>query len=247
MLKRLLLAVSALCLFIPGYSQDLSDLADVYADGTPVSDDEEISSVLAQSKDGKIVFYGSSHIGYGFHTMNSSDFLPARSKEVFLNLVKLGIYPAPFLGIELSVDAEHNSFKSNNTFFVIDDNGLVRQIETGEAVPGKVTNPISAFNYVTLNFPLLLKLRFGDLELGGGAEAGFNFAGRTWYRYSSDRRTVGVRDKGARLNSFTYGFVGMLSYEGIALFVKWYPKSSRLLPEGSADLDYMTFGIAFGL
>ena len=247
-MRRLLIAVLALCTLVPAYSQDLSALADVYADGTPIlPEEEEPSMIIAQSKDGKVVFYGSTHMGYGFHVMKSSDFLPARSKEFFLNLVKLGIYPADFLGIELGVDAEHNSFKSNNTFFFTDGSDTVRQEAIENVVPGKVTKPISAFNYLTLNFPLLVKLRFGDLQIGGGAEAGFNFAGRTWYRYNTERRTVGVRDKGARINSFTYGFIGMVSYQGIAFFVKWYPGSSGILPAGSPDLDHMTFGIAFGL
>ena len=246
-MRRLLLAVLAVCTLVPAYSQDLSALADVYADGTPVTDEPDVSSVIAQSKDGKVVFYGSAHFGYGFHAMRSSDFLPARSREFFLNLLKLGVYPADFLGLELSADIEYNSFKSNSTFFSLDNNGNVRRTDIETVVADKVSRPMSSFNYFTLNFPLLLKFRTGNLEIGGGAEAGFNFAGRTWYRYNMDKRTIGVRDRGAGINSFTYGFIGVMSYEGVALYVKWYPKSSKVLPEGSMELDYMTFGIAFGL
>ena len=245
-MKKILISILAFLTVVPAFAQSASSIDAILPEEIGYGDEED-RTVIFRSPDDKVLVYGSSHIGYGFHSLKSSDFLPGRSKEIFINMVKLGVYPADFLGLELSMDLEHNSFKSNNTFFFIDENSLVRQLETGMVVTGKVNKPISAFNYFTLNFPLLAKVRLGKMELGGGAEAGFNFAGRTWYRYSFDNRTIGVRDKGAKLNTFTYGFVGVLSYDGIAFFVKWYPKTSRILPEGSLDLNYMTLGLAFGL
>ena len=50
-----------------------------------------------------------------------------------------------------------------------------------------------------------------------------------------------------RVNRFTYDFVGMLGYKDFALFAKFYPKSSRFVPEGGVKFDYWTLGISFFL
>ena len=244
-MKRLLLSLIALCVFVPAFSQELIDIPGLFEEEEEVED----PSILVKSKDGDMVLRISSHIGYGFHSMKSSLFQQGRSMEVFVNLLNLGIYPVDYLGIELSADIEHNAFKSTETTFYL-DNGIIRiPYDSGSSggSGGTGSKTLSSFNYFCVNFPALVKFRAGKMEIGGGAEASFNFGGNTYTKYTEGNRTTTVRERGAKMNLFSYGVVGIISYGGMAFFVKWYPKSSRVVPESMVDLSHMTFGIAFGM
>ena len=37
------------------------------------------------------------------------------------------------------------------------------------------------------------------------------------------------------------------SWSDFGIFCKYYPKSSKILPDGSVDFSYWTLGLAFGL
>ena len=51
----------------------------------------------------------------------------------------------------------------------------------------------------------------------------------------------------AKVNPFSYGIMATASYGSFGLYFKFYPKSSRILPEGSVDVSYTTLGIVLGL
>ena len=46
-------------------------------------------------------------------------------------------------------------------------------------------------------------------------------------------------------NTFSYGLVATLGYDMLGVYFKYYPKTSRMLPEGSVDMNYMTIGVLF--
>jgi hypothetical protein len=229
--------------FLPAFSQDLSDIEEF------IGEEEEDLGIIASSKDSKVILYGSSHIGYGFHAMNSSIFEPGASGEVFANILRLGIYPAEHLAVELNLDIEHNDFRSKETSFSL-ENGYIVLPKDGTAPSegeAKGKKNVSSFNYWNVNLPLLVKFRARDFHIGAGAEGSINFAGKVWSRYTQGRRTTKVSETGARLNLFTYGIVGVISYDGLTLFLKWYPKSSRIVSQGDVDFSHMTVGLSFGL
>ena len=232
---------------VPAFSQDLGNLGDLGDIQGLFEEEEEDPTILFQSKDGDIALRASAHVGYGFHSMKSSLFQPAGSLEAFLNVFRLGVYPNEFLSVEMNADFEFNSFRSSDVVFHLQDGILQLPLDDSSSVSGKVSKSSSSFNYFCVNFPVLAKFKAGKMAFGAGAEASFNFGGRTWYKYTEGSRTTTVKETGAKLNRFTYGFIGVISYDGLALFVKWYPKSSRIVPEGAFDFNHMTFGMAFGL
>ena len=79
------------------------------------------------------------------------------------------------------------------------------------------------------------------------AVIGWNTSADTSAYLRKDNRELTYRENDAKVNPFSYGLMAMLGYGPFDVYFKYYPKSSRILPEGSIDLSYMTLGIALGL
>jgi hypothetical protein len=201
---------------------------------------------LFTSSNGVVQFDMASHIGYGYHFVKSADFKPNWSGEIFFNVLKIGIYPAEVLGIEMNVDCLFNNFNSKTAVFSLDKDKLVHATDFSEVVPSGYEKSRGGLNVFSLSTPVLLKGIFGDFEVGVGAEASFNLVGDVYHRYRKDNVRTRIDESKAKVNPFSYGFVATFSHNDAGIFFKYYPKSSRLLPEGSVDLSYMTLGIAFG-
>ena len=225
MKKLVVLAVAAL-LAVPGFAQ----IEPVYT-----------------SSDGKAMFDIANHIGYGYLITQSNDFKPGWSSEFFVNIVKFGLYPTESLGFELGVDLQVNDFNTQEKAFVQHD-GLIKAADfsTLETLGG-VDHKRSDFTITSLGAPLMLKAKFGKVGLGAGAVASWNFAGSNSYWVEKGNRTLTVNETKAKVKPFTYGFIATASYGAFGVFFKYYPKSSRLLPEGSVDVSYSTVGIVLGL
>ena len=225
MKKLVILAVTAL-LAVPGFAQ----IDPVYT-----------------SSDGKATFDVFGHIGYGYHITKSNDFKPSWCDEFFVNLLKFGLFPTEHLGFELGVDLQVNDFNSRETAFVQHD-GLIKAADfsTLEMV-GSVDKKRSDFTTVGLGAPVLVKTKFDKVGLGVGAVASWNLAGSTSYWFEKENRRVDVSETKAKVNPFSYGIMATASYGAFGVYFKYYPKSSRLLPEGSVDVSYSTVGIVLGL
>ena len=208
------------------------------------ADDDD---VLYTSPDGKVTFDMFHHIGYGYHIVNSSDFKSNWSSEFFLNVVKVGVYPTGNLGIELGVDLDFNNFNSKGSAFIQDSGQLIQAVDFLAVETGNLQKPRGGFNTFGLSAPLLVKGIFGDFQLGVGAVATLNLTGDTYYHFRQDNRRTEISERKAKVNPFTYGILALLSYDDLGLYFKYYPKSSRLLPEGSVDLGFMTVGISICL
>lgn len=222
-----MLALAAL-IALPGFAQD-----------------EDFDNVVYRSADDVVRFEVLSHIGYGYHILNSNDFRSRMSDEYILNLFNFGLYPIDALGIELGVDLAFNDFASNSHAFFLDPEHRVQAIEFSELVTGTLDRHYGSADVFSLNAPLLLKLRAGDFWIGGGAVGSLNLMGRTEYAYRQDNRRVEVSERRAKVNTFSYGLVATLGYDMLGLYFKYYPKTSRMLPEGSVDMSYMTIGVLF--
>lgn len=196
---------------------------------------------IYSSANGTLTFNLLSYMGYGYHFVQTDEFTPAASGEVFLNVLQLGVFPTEHLGIELGADLAYNYFRSKKNMFFLDDKRKVR-VTSLPAFEGGVENFRSNIDCGSVNFPLLVKGIFGKFQLGAGAEGRLNFAGSTTYWYNSDNRYYTVEDTKAQLNRFNYDILATVSYDDIGLYFKYYPKGSRLLPDGSVNFSWMTLG-----
>ena len=211
----------------------------------PVFAQDEESNRVYTSSSGKAFIELVDHIGYGYHFIQSNDFTPAWSGEWFLNLVKFGIRPADVLGIDLGIDIGMSNFSSTQNAFT-QVNQLIKATSFDLFAEGSLDRKRSGFNVYSLNAPVILKGIFGKFELGAGAVASWNFAGSTTLSYRKDNVRANIEEVKAKINPFTYGFLASATLDDFGVYFKYYPKSSKLLPEGSVDLSYMTLGLVIG-
>ena len=200
------------------------------------------------SPSGTFTFDLVSHIGYGYHFVNSSAFKPSSAGEFFVNLAEIGIYPGKHFGIELGVDVEGNYFRSKENFFVLDSKNLIQTVKIAdvESLGGHYDKARGSFNFLTFNAPLMVKGIFDKFRIGVGAEASLNCLGETYMTYNVDSKRTQVEDTAAEINLFSYGLIASLGYGEVSLYFKYYPKGSKVLPDGSVDMNFMTLGIALG-
>jgi hypothetical protein len=199
------------------------------------------------SSDGKATFDVLGHLGMGYHITKSNDFKPGWCDEFFVNIVKFGFYPVESFGFELGVDLQVNDFNTKEKAFVQRD-GIIKTADfsTIETLGG-VDRKRSDFTTVSLGAPVMLKAKIEKVGFGIGAVASWNFAGSNSYWVEKANRHMDLIESKAKVNPFSYGLVATASYGVFGVYFKYYPKSSRLLPEGSVDLSYTTIGIVLGM
>ena len=199
------------------------------------------------SPNGKFAFDIVGHFGAGYHFVKTDDYQPSSSSEFFMNIVKFGVYPIEHLGLEAGVDLQFNTFVSKETAFAQVD-GLVKPVSFSTLGFGdsfdRTSGTISVFGF---GAPVMVKGIFDKFQIGVGAVASWNTSVDTSTYLRKDNRELTYRESDAKVNPFSYGLVAMLGYGSFDVYFKYYPKSVRILPEGSIDLSYMTLGIALGL
>lgn len=220
-------------------------LAAVFALPLFAQEEEEWDNVVYASANDVVRFEMLSSFGYGFHLLNSPDFQSRMSDEYFVNIATLGIHPIDALGIELGIDLVYNSFGSRTHAFMQSPDGLIQSLEFTQLEQGTLDRHYGSFDVLSLNAPLLIKCKAGSFWIGGGAVGSLNCLGRTFYSYRQNYREVSVTERRAKINTFTYGLVATVGYNGFGVYFKYYPKTSRLLPEGSVDFNYMTIGCVY--
>ena len=225
-MKKILCILLAAVLAVPAFSQETTDIT------------------LFGSADGRFSVDVFSHFGWGYSFVKSDDFTPKGSGEVFMNVLQLKVFPVESIGLELGADLGWRYFGSKKDAFVQDNNHLVYAVDFTSIFNAEHSR--STFSTLSINVPLLLKLKAGEFSLGAGAEAQFNLTGETNYYYRDKDTRVDATTYKAKVNTFTYGFVGTIGYNGISVFAKFYPKNVRFLPENSLDFSFWTLGVAFG-
>jgi hypothetical protein len=202
---------------------------------------------LYTSSDGKLTFDIVDHVGFGYNAVKSADFKPGFACDLFMNVIKIGLYPVESLGLELGVDVEYNSFSAKESAFVQHDGIIKASPFPALDAFGSFDRKSSYFSVFGLSAPVLVKGIFGKFEIGAGAVASWNITGGTNYYLRTDKSELNYYERKAKVNPFSYGILAMLSYNEFGLFFKYYPKSSHILPEGSVDLSYTTIGLAISL
>lgn len=209
-----------------------------------LAQDDEENRVYTASN-GKAFVDVLDHIGYGYHFVKSADYTPAWSGEFFMNLLEFGIRPADVLGIDLGIDMFWSNFDSKTDAFM-QANQIIKTVDFSHYVDGNAGKKNSGFDVFGLTAPLVVKGIFDKFVIGGGAFANWNITGSTYCRYRKDNVRAQLDEVKAKVNPFTYGFLATVSYNDFGVYFKYYPKSSKLLPEGSVDLSYMTLGLVIG-
>jgi hypothetical protein len=178
--------------------------------------------------------------------VKSTEFNPGEAGEFFFNVLQLDVFPSDFLEIQLGVDAEFNHFSSRRSNFFLDSQHCV-QVEDFRPDNHANSKFRSGFRYFNLNAPLMVKGLIQYLQVGVGLEASLNLAGKTFTNLREDNVRTKLLESGARLNRFSFGLVAGVTYNDLGVYVKYYPKSSKILAPGSVELSCWTLGITYGL
>lgn len=209
---------------------------------------EASSSSIYTSSNGVFSFGMASHVSWGYDFVKSDDFKPRGGGELMLNAFGLKLYPSEYFGIETGLDCKWQYFGTReNEFYLEGADRLPKAVSWPAPGLGKADRHGSSLGAFSLSVPVLARVYLGKTWIGGGAEANFNLTAYTEDVIERDNVRTDVSMTKGRVNRFTYDFVGMLGYKDFALFAKFYPKSSRFVPEGGVKFDYWTLGISFFL
>ncbi len=210
---------------------------------------EESPLVVASSESGVSSLEILSHIGFGYNFLQTDDFTPIGSGEFFVNIAKLGIYPAEAFGIEIGVDYKTVDFVSKDQAFFMDGDKKI------QVQPYKAKYPVafdekknfSRLRTNTFSAPVTLNLVAGVAKLSIGAEANLNLTGRIKDKYFVEGKKTKNIERGVPFNRFNYNLLAAVSYNDFGIYFRYYPKNSKLIPEGGIDVSYMTLGVILGL
>ena len=202
---------------------------------------------LHTSDNGKFAFDILDHIGVGYNFVKTDDYKPSGASDVFLNIAKIGLYPTKNLGLEVGADLQFNSFYSKETAFAQVDK-VIKPVAFSELGLGDYFDKKrGGFSVFGLGAPVLVKGIFGKFEIGVGGVASWNISADNDARLRKDNRQLVYSESSAKANPFSYCFLATVSYDEIGVYFKYNPKSSRLLPDGSIDMSFMTIGVAMNL
>ena len=188
-----------------------------------------------------------SSIGFGYNIVKTDDFTPSASGEFFVNLVSAKLYPVDFFGVEIGIDYRTVDFTSKDEAFYLDGSKVIHVQPFKDKHSGIDSSKryFSRFRTNTFSAPVTLNFKAGKFSLGAGAEANYNLPGRVKDKFFIDGQKNKQIDKGAQFNKFNYDFLACLLYDDTGIYVRYYPKSSRLMPESGVDVSFLTMGFIF--
>ena len=209
---------------------------------------QESTSCPPSSSDRHVLSVGGlSHWGWGYSFVQSNEFKPAGSGEFFLNVLDVKLYPVEEFGLELGLDCKWTYTGSKENMFRQNSEHIVDSAVPFSTLGKTLKNSRSQISIFSLSVPVLAKVVIDRFRIGVGAEANFNLVGDTFYRYRADGERTREKTKKLALNKFSYNFVGLVGFGHLTVFGKYYPKNSRMLPEGSVNFNYWTLGVALDL
>ena len=209
--------------------------------------DEDTSLTIIASDNGKVEFDAGTHIGFGYNLLKSDDFTTSGSGEFFVNILNLKIFPVNGFGIEVGVDYKTMDFNSKEDAFYLDGDKRIQVKSAKEAYPAGITKFRSLFRSNTFSAPVMLKFEAGTTSIGLGVEGNMNLTGRVKNKYFDGDQKIKDIKKGAQFTKYNYNFLATLSFDGTGVYFRYYPKSVRILPEGSLDVGFMAVGVIFDM
>ena len=210
------------------------------------------ANVFAQSDETAVYSNGTfefdilEHWGYGYHNIKTDDFTPAStSGEIFVNMLKLKLYPTSFLGLELSADLKFDNYYSKDEGFKL-EGGKVQVFDLTETFGNDIKRARGRMHVNSLSFPAIFKIGGQMFKIGAGAEAVYNYSASAKYRFNNSEGKVKNKDKGVEVNRFSYDFIGMITIDDVSIYAKYYPKGPAIFSESTGlDMSYWTVGVGF--
>lgn len=225
-MKKFLIIVTTAFLSISAYAQSLDD------------------DVLYRSTNDVVTLNALEHIGYGYYFLDSESYTPYEAGEFFFNILKLKLYPVERIGLEISADWKFAHFTSKENGFELDASKKVQVYDLTDKFGADIKNARGWMHVNSFNFPAILKVGSEEFKIGVGAEASLNYRGTTNYKYKDEGKRQHEKVKGMELKRWTYDFVGMVSFEGLTFFGKYYPEGYSVLADGSGvKMSYWTLGL----
>ena len=155
-------------------------------------------------------------------------FFSTRDSRFYLDRAKIPqvtLYPIP-------VDSEAQAQEALHTL-------------PDETKIGKQRGSLHTFS---LAIPVLATLHLNDnFWLSAGAEANLNLTSWTNFMIETGDVTETTSVSDGQVRPFTFNFMGMVGFRDTALFFKYYPKTSRIVPDGGVQFDYCAVGVTLFL
>ena len=112
----------------------------------------------------------------------------------------------------------------------------------------KIGKQRSALHTFSLTIPVLATVHLNDyFWISAGAEANLNLTSWTNFTLETGDVTESSSVTDGQVRPFTFDFVGMAGFRDVALFFKYYPKTSRIVPDGGVQFDYCALGVTLFL
>lgn len=209
--------------------------------------EEDPSISVYSSSDGIVSVDVLGHFGWGYHVVSADSFSANSSGEVFFNVAKLKITPIDAVSLQAGVDCKWTYFGSASYLFYQHEH-MVNVSSFSTAFSGQHWDKsYSSVNIFSLSAPAVLKFNLGPITIGGGAEANFNISGETYYRLRSEDIRTEVTESKAKLNTFTYDFIGMVGFNDLSVYAKFYPKGTSMIAGDGVPFSYWTLGVMLSL
>ena len=213
-------------------------------------EDGEAAPATETENNYKVKYIG--EFGFGFHLMNTGDasFIdntPAfgKNREIFFSLFGAEYNPFKYVGIAAMADLNWDAYRLNSQHFWQPANGTVTVADLeGSNYTQIKKSVLRSFGF---DFPVELRLHFGDLDIAAGVVGELNFAGRTKFKAVDVhggvvKNTPDMRVKDIKSIPFTYSYRATVSYSGIGLYVKYNP-CSQFEPGAGPQFSYWTVGL----
>lgn len=236
-----------------------------------------LRSTVFSAQDGLLSINLMDHVFFGYDIVDSEAFTPNGGGELSLNALALNVSPAPSFGLQVGMDCKWQFFSTEDSRFFLDKAKIPQvtpyPIPTPEAentTPDQGQNPSQtqaqeqttpalpeesmtckyrgSLHTFSLSIPVLATLHLNDnFWLSAGAEANLNMTSWTNFEEESGNVTETTSVADGQVRPFTFNFMGMIGFRDTALFFKYYPKTSRIVPDGGVEFDYCTVGVTLFL
>lgn len=238
-MKKVLIILAAALLCQTAFAQSFS-----FEDG----------NVEPRGRSYSIVEFGSVGIfGFGYHIMQEgdADFLAATpnfgaNREIFFNLSGVRLRPVKPLSLSVGVDLNWDNYRLQKQNFWLPDGAGKVSIADLDAHPEYSSIKKSVLRSFGFDFPLMLTLHLGPVNVSGGVVGEFNFPGRTKFvAYDNGGAKIkngSMRVKDIESHPFTYSYRASASAYGIGLYAKYSPCSQFMAGSGP-QFSYFTVGL----
>lgn len=229
-----------------------------------------LHSTVFTAQDGLLSINLMDHVFFGYNIVDSEAFTPNGGGELSLNALALNVSPAPSFGLQVGMDCKWQFFSTEDSRFFLDKTKIPQVTPYPIPTPDQGQNPSQtqaqeqttpalpeesmtckyrgSLHTFSLSIPVLATLHLNDnFWLSAGAEANLNMTSWTNFKAESGDVTETTSVADGQVRPFTFNFMGMIGFRDTALFFKYYPKTSRIVPDGGVEFDYCAVGVTLFL